>query len=262
MSLALHLSAVRTRLTSGASAAPLTRILQRAAAARPLSTIAVDMHAPSTTDAPAAAAAPPPAAANAKQAHHVVLSVTGRDRPGIVSNFSAAVATHHANVEESRMAILGGDFAMIVYVSMPSADAADALSASLRSELPNFSISMRQTTAPGADGGPALGAGADARAAVNAAAADHTFWSFSLEGPDHPGIVAAVSEALATNGCNVHELKTETTTAPFAGYELFKVNGIVTVDQSKLEPLSQALDKVEDKYGSTITLIQDSSPSS
>lgn len=173
--------------------------------------------------------------------HHIVVSISGRDEVGIVQKVSSVVAEHNANMEESKMAILGGDFAMIVYVSMEEPDAADKLASKLRSELPNFSVSVRETTAP------------------QEADAPKNIWTISLEGPDHPGIVAALSEALAKNGCNVLEMETETTTAPFAGYELFKVSGALTVDDKQLDALSKALDKVEDKFGSTISVVQDPS---
>lgn len=202
-------------------------------ASQRLATIAVS-HASATSQSE------PVAAAVAKdRPHHIVMSISGRDRPGIVKSVTESLLERKANMEESRMAILGGDFAMIVYVSMENTEDSSKLANELRADLPNFSISVRETTPP---------------AHVEAV---KPMWMFTLEGPDHPGIVASVSEALATNGCNVHEMDTETTSAPFAGYELFKVTAKVTVDDKKLDGLSKALNMVEDKYGSTISLVQD-----
>lgn len=192
------------------------------------------------TSAPSAEAEPSAATTAAARPHHVVVSLAGEDRVGIVRTVTSAVAAHRANVEESKMAILGGDFAMIVYVSMESAPDADALVAQLRAELPSFTISLRGTTAP-------TGKGEDVK---------RTMWTLQLEGPDQPGIVAAVTQALATHGANVHEMDTETTTAPFAGYALFKMNGKFAVDEEHLEEVSQALTKVEEKFGSSINLDQ------
>lgn len=185
-----------------------------------------------------------PAEATASSAqvrpHHIIMSISGPDRPGIIKSVTEAVAEHDANVEESKMAILGGDFAMIVYVSIGSADNAEKLAVSIRGQLDNFSISVRETVAPTTED------------------RSEPLWTLTLQGPDHPGIVAAVSEALATNGCNVHELETETSSAPFAGYRLFTINGSVSVDESKLDKLSDALNKVEDHFGSTISLVKNS----
>lgn len=170
--------------------------------------------------------------------HHAVVSIAGRDRTGIVNTFANAVEHHNANIEESKMAILGGDFAMIVYVSMDSAADADALEAALRDKLPDFSISLRTTTAP-ADSHP-----------------DEPMWAISVEAPDQPGIANAVSQALATHGGHVHEMETETNTAPFAGYALFVLNGRVSMADSELDKISEALTQVEDKFGASITLDQ------
>lgn len=139
------------------------------------------------------------------------------------------------------MAILGGDFAMIVYVSMEASQHADALVSQLRAELPSFTVSLRGTTAP---------------KLAHDDAKKRTMWTLRLEGPDQPGIVAAVTQALATHGANVHEMDTETTTAPFAGYALFTMNGKFAVDEEHLEEVSQALTKVEEKFGTDINLDQ------
>lgn len=178
--------------------------------------------------------------------HHVVVSISGRDRPGIVKSVSKSVTAYDANLEESKMAILGGDFAMILYVSMKEAADADRLADNLRLDLPAFTVSIRETTAP-----------TPAEEAAEAAASSPLLWTLSLEGPDNPGIMAALSEALALNGCNVREMDTATSSAPFAGYELFTVTSKLTVDESKLSELSDALNRVEEQFGSTISLIRD-----
>lgn len=157
-----------------------------------------------------------------------------------MNTVSSAVSAHGANVEESKMAILGGDFAMIVYVSMGGATDADKLVEQLRSELPQFSVSARATTPP----------------AAGVEAVGRSMWSLQLEGPDQPGIVAAVTQALATHGGNVHELDTETTTAPFAGYALFKMTGRVAIGEADLEGVCEALEKIEAQFGSSINLDQ------
>lgn len=217
---------IATRFASLARARP--------ALVRPLRTLTT------VTATPTAEAEPAAGAAAASRQHHVVISLAGQDRVGIVKTVTSAVSATRANVEESKMAILGGDFAMIVYVSMESAADADAIVSQLRAELPAFSISLRTTTAPSDD----------------QSATGRSMWSLQLEGPDQPGIVAAVTQALATHGGNVHEMDTETTTAPFAGYALFKMNGKFAVNDDDLNKVSDALTKIEEKFGSSINLDQ------
>ena len=53
---------------------------------------------------------------------YLVVSAIGQDRPGIVDEVSAFVFAHQCNVEDSRMAVLGGDFALIMLVSGPDTE--------------------------------------------------------------------------------------------------------------------------------------------
>ncbi|HEX2878975.1 MAG TPA: ACT domain-containing protein, partial [Polyangiaceae bacterium] len=45
---------------------------------------------------------------------YMVLTAAGADRPGLVKRISSAIAEAGANLEDSRMAILGGEFALIL----------------------------------------------------------------------------------------------------------------------------------------------------
>src|SRR5438876_3453768 len=47
----------------------------------------------------------------------LVLTALGTDRPGIVADLTAVIAARGANVADSRMAVLGGEFALMVLVS-------------------------------------------------------------------------------------------------------------------------------------------------
>ncbi len=52
----------------------------------------------------------------------LVISAVGQDRPGIVDEVTAFILAHQCNVEDSRMAVLNGDFALIMLVSGPGND--------------------------------------------------------------------------------------------------------------------------------------------
>lgn len=229
-----------SRLSRVSTTAPVTNFVNR------FTTI---IEANSTSGETSPHAAPAPGSVPDVRPHHVVVSISGRDRPGIVKSVSKSVAAYNANLEESKMAILGGDFAMILYVCMKEAADADRLANNLRIDLPAFTVSVRETTAP-----TPMEAAADA---ADSSAAP-LGWTLSLEGPDNPGIMAALSEALALHGCNVREMDTATSSAPFAGYELFTATSKLTVDESKLGELSDALNRVEEQFGSTISLFRDS----
>ena len=49
-----------------------------------------------------------------------VLTLTGPDRVGVVKKLTEVLLEHKGNVEASRMAHLGGEFAVLMLVSMPA----------------------------------------------------------------------------------------------------------------------------------------------
>jgi glycine cleavage system transcriptional repressor len=117
----------------------------------------------------------------------LAVSAVGLDRPGIIAAVAERLAAHGANVTDSRMAILRGHFAMTLIVE---GAARDELEADLRRlpVLETFSVTEV------------------AEAAANPRTeATHVV---SVHGADHPGIVAAVTRALADAGANVTDLQT------------------------------------------------------
>ena len=52
----------------------------------------------------------------ATQKTYLVLSALGEDRPGIVSQLSKVLLEAGCNIEDSRMAVLGGEFAVMLLV--------------------------------------------------------------------------------------------------------------------------------------------------
>ena len=124
---------------------------------------------------------------------HFALSAIGRDRPGIVAGVSGALLRHGANVEDSRMAILGGHFTMMLIVSTP--DGADV--AQLREELARAQAD--------------LGLGALTLEEVPAErgfSRPEPTHVVTVYGADHPGIVHSVAATLADAGVNVVDVAT------------------------------------------------------
>jgi glycine cleavage system transcriptional repressor len=124
---------------------------------------------------------------------HYAVSAVGRDRPGIVSAVSEALLAHRANIEDSQMAILRGYFAMMLIVSAPDEINVPELRHDLeataaRLGLDAMSISEIPETEPQPEPTPS-----------------HIV---SVYGADHPGIVHAVSSALAGLGVTITDLET------------------------------------------------------
>ena len=58
--------------------------------------------------------------------NHHVIGVIGPDRPGIVGEVSRIAAELGCNIEDSRMAVLGGDFALMMLLSAEGRAAEEA----------------------------------------------------------------------------------------------------------------------------------------
>ena len=56
-----------------------------------------------------------------------ILSAIGRDRPGLVAELAQLIYDADANLEDSRMTILGSDFAVILLCSGANPDAQEAI---------------------------------------------------------------------------------------------------------------------------------------
>lgn len=122
----------------------------------------------------------------------LALSAVGRDRPGIVAATTAVLLRHGVNVEDSRMSILRGHFAMTLILGVP--DGADRKS--LGADLDDVAADL---------GLEALALSAVEPLAEAVPRATHVV---SIYGVDHPGIVHHATRVLAEHRVNVTDLET------------------------------------------------------
>src|SRR5437867_4781630 len=123
---------------------------------------------------------------------HVAVSAFGVDRPGIVAAVTKVLYERGGNIEGSRMAILGGHFAMMLIVALP--DGADATGLEGTLAAPAAALDLIVAVRPIAEA-----ASEPARASQ---------WVLSVYGADRPGIVFRVSTVLASHGANITDLAT------------------------------------------------------
>lgn len=142
----------------------------------------------------------------------LILTLIGRDRPGLVRQTAAAIAEHGGNWLESRMCRLGGEFAGIVRLEIESARA-EGLAAALRG-LADLRVDVTRDSA-------------DATAAAPGAA--RRMASLDLVGSDRPGILREVTGVLVAHGLNVEDLASERTDAPMGGGKIFQMRALVGV---------------------------------
>jgi glycine cleavage system transcriptional repressor len=166
----------------------------------------------------------------------MLLTLSGSDRPGIVEHVTRLLVSHDANVEGSRMARLGGEFAMLVLVSAPDTgiDRLKAAVEQLGDE--SFVVHTRLTD-------------------VRPSAAGSRRAMITVYGADHLGIVHAVARDLARRSVNVESLDTEVVAAPMSGQPLFRMRAAVTLPPGLLaDELAETLEAVGDEMNVGISV--------
>jgi len=137
---------------------------------------------------------------------HLALTAVGRDRPGIVAGVVAPLTRLGCNIEDSRMAILGGHFAMVLVFGGPDDLDEPALRAELASARAELALDQVELHAVG-----------DPEAVAAQQTATHIVTAY---GADHPGIVLTIAEALASLSVNICDLQTRLVGDP-ALYAMF-----------------------------------------
>lgn len=156
----------------------------------------------------------------------LVMTVIGRDRPGLVGALAALVAAQGGNWLESRMSRLGGHFAGILRVQV-AADKEAALTGSLK-ELEREGL----TVVVHSD-----------RAEREASATSLAL--LEVVGQDRPGIVHQISHALASHAVNVEELDSGCSSAAMSGESLFRARARLRIPETcNLARLRQELEKI------------------
>lgn len=170
---------------------------------------------------------------------NIVLTLTGHDRVGIVEEITNILVKYSGNVETSRMARLGGEFAMLALVSLDNKDlpALETELQKLHGE--GFQFTLLQTE--------------------DDHAKKYAGWlPYQIEvlGADHEGIIYEVAHHLAQQGINIEEMETTTAPAPMSGTLLFTMQATVLVPpQLPFHKWSGALEDIGDKLNVTITTV-------
>ncbi|MDX1804615.1 MAG: ACT domain-containing protein [Alcanivorax sp.] len=136
----------------------------------------------------------------------MVISALGSDRPGIVQALTRAVLDQQGNILDSRMTVLGGEFAVLMLVS--ASDDSLARLESLRQQLEqdlDLLITFKRTQ----------------RRSEQAAALPY---EVDVVAMDNPGIVHEIANFFSTRGLNIDDLSTGTYAAPHTGTAMFSLH--------------------------------------
>lgn len=152
----------------------------------------------------------------------LVVTATGKDRPGLVGELTGELFSLGANILETRMVNLRGQFALMLLLELP-----DDKRAAVESSLPGKGQSMgltihitpQQTLTPTTRG------------------LSYKLRSYSV---DQPGIIARLSAPLRAVGANIEELSARQESAPFAGEPIFIADFRLTVPSTVHFPTLRA----------------------
>ena len=153
-----------------------------------------------------------------------VIATVAEDRPGIISELSTLVHDLGLNIEDSRMTVLSGEFAVLMSVAGDEA-ALGALESKLgeQAESGGFAYLFRRTT--------------------DRAQGEHQLFAATVESMDHPGIVSGVTRFFSDRGANIRELSTETTRAAHTGAPVFNLKMEIEVAAGDgIDQLREAFD--------------------
>lgn len=153
----------------------------------------------------------------------LVITALGDDRPGIVDELSNALFKHDLNIEDSRMSILGGEFAVLLLVggTQQSIDNFVADTANLEESL-NMKILVKVTS------------GTTERQAMLA-------YNVEVVAIDNPGIVHNLASFFSSRQVNIVDLNTERYAAAHTATPMFAVN--MTIGIPADTPINQLRDE-------------------
>ena len=154
----------------------------------------------------------------------LVITALGEDRSGIVDELSRVLLNNNLNIEDSRMSVLGGEFAIILLVSGP----ADALQQiQQQQDTLEQALQLKLLIKTTGNRKPAL---------------DMVAYQIKVVGMDHPGIVNRLARFLSQNSINIEDMETDSYPAPHTGTPMFSV--AMTVDI----PNNRVTSKLRDEF--------------
>lgn len=164
---------------------------------------------------------------------YLVITTVGPDRRGVVEKITDVMVNHQANIEESRMARLGGEFAVIMLVSLPG-DKEEALLDQLNNlKESGLTVISKPTNLSRLE-----------------KFQGYVPYEISVVGADHEGIVHSVAQYLFQEQIQVETMDTRVTKAPTTGTPIFSMQATVQVPPAlSLSQLRHKLEEVGDQLG-------------
>ncbi|WP_448213774.1 glycine cleavage system protein R [Colwellia sp. MEBiC06753] len=156
--------------------------------------------------------------------NHIVISFVGNDKPGLVEKLSRLIKSHNGNWQNSSLHHLSGTFAGVIEVSATEENITN-LDAALKS-IDDLTV-ISQITTPATE-------------------QSHSSIQLELTANDRGGIVQDISSVIHHQGGNLIKLVSKQGPAPHTGQMMFSAKVQVTVNESQIDSLIEALENIAD----------------
>lgn len=143
---------------------------------------------------------------------NIVFTLTGADRVGIVDEVTQVLFNLGGNVETSRMARLGGEFAILMLVALPSEQLGNLDKNIQHLVAQGYKVTTVQTELTYAEA--------------------HAGWrpyQIHVQGADHEGLIHEIAHVLSQSGISIEAMETGTVRAANSGLVLFTLDAQVIV---------------------------------
>jgi glycine cleavage system transcriptional repressor len=156
--------------------------------------------------------------------NHLILTAIGPDQVGLVERISQFIAGRSCNIEDSKMAVFCGEFAVIVLIS-GEPDQLERVAGeyhALESET-GLSVSAKIP-------------------ATRKSATGFSRYRLTASCMDHPGVVYQLSGVLSSFGVNIESLETTTYAAADSGTPIFALDARISI------PATANVDSLRERF--------------
>ncbi len=169
---------------------------------------------------------------------YLVISVLGEDQTGLIRALSQAATAHNCNILDTRMTVLGGEFALLMLIQGESTDITEA-EINLAQVADEYRLTIIQKrTQP--------------KEKLNALKP----YRLTAHAMDHPGIVSDIAGFLSDHEINIDEMETGTYAAAHTGTPMFSLALSVKIQESiDVNALEQELVSFCDERNLDVTLM-------
>jgi len=146
-----------------------------------------------------------------KSRDHLILTAIGPDQVGLVEKLSKFISGRGCNIEDSKMAVFCGEFAVIILISGDPTD-------------------LRKISDDSQEVAAGTGLSIATKKPVERTVED-SFLPYRLVAScmDHTGIVYQISGILSSFGINIESMETKTYPAPVSATPLFRLEATLSI---------------------------------